>query len=164
MEVGVTLSDGSLTCNNSKIIKGSFIYLFFVVNPSINSSLNLSITRSRNSAHVLLCCKAKTNRSVYQRLKKPGIGNMFFPLLLPLFAFLASVSGHGGVLWPPTWQAGVATPIEEIKDSLVFSTPTRGTGSRRPAPGCPTSPTLGATGTSSGGAVSKPSRIFKVPA
>ena len=108
------------TCN---IIKGSFIYLFFVVNPSINSSLNLSITRSRNSTHVLLCCKAKTNRSVYQRLKKPGIGNMFFPLLLPLFAFLASVSGHGGVLWPPTWQAGVATPIEEIRNSIVFSTP-----------------------------------------
>ena len=46
-----------------------------------------------------------------------------FPLLIPFFAILASVSGHGGVLWPPTWQAGVATPIEEIKDSLVFSTP-----------------------------------------
>ena len=27
-------------------------------------------------------------------------------LLLPLFGLLASVSGHGGVLWPPTWQAG----------------------------------------------------------
>ena len=48
---------------------------------------------------------------------------MFFPLLLPFFAFLASVSGHGGVLWPPTWQAGVATPIEEIRNSIVFSTP-----------------------------------------
>ena len=44
-------------------------------------------------------------------------------LLLPLFASLVSVSGHGGVLWPPTWQAGVATPIEQIKDSAVFTTP-----------------------------------------
>merc|ERR1711997_199780 len=42
--------------------------------------------------------------------------------LLP-FAFLGSVSAHGGVLWPPIWQAGVATPIEEIKSAEVFSDP-----------------------------------------
>ena len=45
------------------------------------------------------------------------------PLLLPFSAVLASVSGHGGVLWPPTWQAGVATPIEEINSSAVSSDP-----------------------------------------
>ena len=42
--------------------------------------------------------------------------------LLPL-AFLTSVSAHGGVLWPPTWQAGVATPIEELNSEEVFSDP-----------------------------------------
>ena len=42
--------------------------------------------------------------------------------LLPL-AFLTSVSAHGGVLWPPTWQAGVATPIEELNSVNVFSHP-----------------------------------------
>merc|ERR1719244_1266719 len=38
-------------------------------------------------------------------------------------AFLTSVSAHGGVLWPPTWQAGVATPIEELNSEEVFSDP-----------------------------------------
>merc|ERR1711936_705324 len=42
--------------------------------------------------------------------------------LLP-FAFLGSVSAHGGVLWPPIWQAGDATPIEEITSAEVFSDP-----------------------------------------
>merc|ERR1712037_495504 len=42
--------------------------------------------------------------------------------LLPL-AFLGSVSAHGGVLWPPIWQAGVATPIEEFTSDDVFSEP-----------------------------------------
>merc|ERR1712184_214642 len=42
--------------------------------------------------------------------------------LLPL-AFLGSVSAHGGVLWPPIWQAGVATPIEEFTSDEVFSEP-----------------------------------------
>merc|ERR1719192_525499 len=42
--------------------------------------------------------------------------------LLPL-AFLTSVSAHGGVLWPPTWQAGDATPIEELNSVAVFSNP-----------------------------------------
>merc|ERR1739844_155864 len=47
--------------------------------------------------------------------------NMSFTLL-PL-AFLGSVSAHGGVLWPPIWQAGVATPIEEFTSDEVFSEP-----------------------------------------
>ena len=38
-------------------------------------------------------------------------------------AFFPSVSAHGGVLWPPTWQAGVATPIEELNSEEVFSDP-----------------------------------------
>merc|ERR1712088_378275 len=42
--------------------------------------------------------------------------------LLP-FAFLGSVSAHGGVLWPPIWQAGVATPIEELTTTEAFSEP-----------------------------------------
>ena len=46
-------------------------------------------------------------------------------LKLPIlfFAFLSSVSAHGGVLWPPTWQAGVAIPIEELTSVNVFSDP-----------------------------------------
>jgi len=43
-------------------------------------------------------------------------------VLLP-FAFLGSVSAHGGVVWPPIWQAGVATPIEELTDDDAFSDP-----------------------------------------
>jgi len=42
--------------------------------------------------------------------------------LLPL-AFLGSVSAHGGVVWPPVWQAGVATPIEELTSQEAFSEP-----------------------------------------
>ena len=37
-----------------------------------------------------------------------------FLLLIP-FTFLGCVSGHGGVLWPPTWQAGVATPLWKLQ-------------------------------------------------
>merc|ERR1712215_37278 len=33
------------------------------------------------------------------------------------------VAGHGGILWPPTWQAGEATPIEEITSFKVYSDP-----------------------------------------
>merc|ERR1712083_1035696 len=44
-------------------------------------------------------------------------------LTLLLFAFLGSVSAHGGVLWPPIWQAGVATPIEELTTDEAFSDP-----------------------------------------
>merc|ERR1711994_1184980 len=46
---------------------------------------------------------------------------MSFPLLP--FAFLGSVSAHGGVLWPPIWQAGVGRPIEALTNSSVFSRP-----------------------------------------
>jgi hypothetical protein len=42
--------------------------------------------------------------------------------LLPL-AFLGSVSAHGGVLWPPVWQAGVSTPIEELTSNEAFTEP-----------------------------------------
>jgi hypothetical protein len=42
--------------------------------------------------------------------------------LLPL-AFLGSVSAHGGVLWPPVWQAGVSTPIEELTSGEAFTEP-----------------------------------------
>jgi len=42
--------------------------------------------------------------------------------LLPL-AFLGSVSAHGGVVWPPIWQAGVATPIEELTSAEAFTEP-----------------------------------------
>merc|ERR1712051_579590 len=48
--------------------------------------------------------------------------NIMSLALLPL-AFLGSVSAHGGVLWPPIWQAGVATPIEEFTSDEVFSEP-----------------------------------------
>ena len=46
-------------------------------------------------------------------------------LKLPILflAFLSSVSAHGGVLWPPIWQAGVATPIEELTTYGAFSDP-----------------------------------------
>merc|ERR1712013_514951 len=50
------------------------------------------------------------------------MGSIIMLQLLPL-AFLARVSAHGGVLWPPTWQAGVATPIEELNSEEVFSDP-----------------------------------------
>jgi len=33
------------------------------------------------------------------------------------------VSGHGGILWPPAWQAGAAIPIEEITKFKVYSEP-----------------------------------------
>merc|ERR1712012_348365 len=46
-------------------------------------------------------------------------------LKLPILflAFLSSVSAHGGVLWPPIWQAGVATPIEQLTTYAAFSDP-----------------------------------------
>merc|ERR1711874_475497 len=50
------------------------------------------------------------------------MGSIIMLQLLHL-AFLTSVSAHGGVLWPPTWQAGVATPIEELNSEKVFSNP-----------------------------------------
>ena len=42
--------------------------------------------------------------------------------LLP-FAFLASVSAHGGMMWPPTWQYGVGRPIKALTNDSVFSRP-----------------------------------------
>ena len=42
--------------------------------------------------------------------------------LLP-FAFLASVSAHGGMMWPPTWQDGFGRPIEALTNDSVFSEP-----------------------------------------
>merc|ERR1712012_730342 len=57
-----------------------------------------------------------------QRPRELYSGSMFH-LVLP-FALLASVAGHGGVLWPPTWQAGFVTPIKELKHSAVYSVPT----------------------------------------
>ena len=44
-------------------------------------------------------------------------------LLLIPFAFLGCVSGHGGVLWPPTWQAGVATPMWKLQGGQAFTDP-----------------------------------------
>merc|ERR1711953_1542676 len=44
-------------------------------------------------------------------------------LLLPLAFLSSSVSGHGGVLWPPVWQDGVGRPIEELSGHIVMSEP-----------------------------------------
>jgi len=33
------------------------------------------------------------------------------------------VSSHGGIVWPPIWQDGVHTPLEERWDHLAFSVP-----------------------------------------
>jgi len=41
-------------------------------------------------------------------------------LLLPLVPLVA---GHGGMLWPPSWQDGVGLPIYKINDYHVESTP-----------------------------------------
>merc|ERR1712110_432445 len=43
-------------------------------------------------------------------------------VLLP-FALLASVSAHGGMMWPPTWQDGFGRPIEALTNDSVFSEP-----------------------------------------
>merc|ERR1711963_166522 len=69
-----------------------------------------------------LCLRADPNPRMGQRPWELYSCSMFH-LVLP-FALLASVAGHGGVLWPPIWQAGVATPIEELKHSAVYSVPT----------------------------------------
>ena len=47
---------------------------------------------------------------------------MLLLIVLPL-AFLASVSAHGGMMWPPTWQDGFGTPIEELTNDTVYSRP-----------------------------------------
>merc|ERR1712088_101095 len=51
-----------------------------------------------------------------------GSSSIMSLALLP-FAFLGSVSAHGGLLWPPIWQAGVATPIEQLTSHEVFTEP-----------------------------------------
>merc|ERR1712088_1298742 len=48
--------------------------------------------------------------------------SMTLLVLLP-FAFLASVSAHGGMMWPPTWQDGFGRPIEALTNDSVFSEP-----------------------------------------
>ena len=52
-----------------------------------------------------------------------GICRIMLELPILFLAFLSSVSAHGGVLWPPIWQAGVATPIEELTTYAAFSDP-----------------------------------------
>merc|ERR1712037_1034696 len=44
-------------------------------------------------------------------------------LVLLRFAFLASASAHGGMMWPPTWQDGFGRPIEALTNDSVFSLP-----------------------------------------
>merc|ERR1712130_481253 len=58
-------------------------------------------------------------------LRSSSRGSVMFLILLALLplAFLGSVSAHGGVVWPPIWQAGVATPIEELTSSEAFTEP-----------------------------------------
>ena len=43
-------------------------------------------------------------------------------VMLP-FAVLASVSAHGGMMWPPTWQDGFGRPIEALTNDSVLSEP-----------------------------------------
>merc|ERR1712172_467583 len=52
-----------------------------------------------------------------------GCSRSIMSLALLPFAFLGSVSAHGGVLWPPVWQAGDATPIEELTSQEAFTEP-----------------------------------------
>merc|ERR1711971_373728 len=52
-----------------------------------------------------------------------GCSRCIMSLALLPFAFLGSVSAHGGVLWPPVWQAGDATPIEELTSQEAFTEP-----------------------------------------
>jgi len=50
------------------------------------------------------------------------MGSRMFLLLLP-FAFLGSVSAHGGMMWPPAWQDGFGRPIEALTNDTVLSLP-----------------------------------------
>merc|ERR1711950_78895 len=56
------------------------------------------------------------------RLRDSHTSRRMFVALLP-FAFLASVSAHGGMMWPPTWQDGFGRPIEALTNDSVFSVP-----------------------------------------
>merc|ERR1712180_328640 len=42
--------------------------------------------------------------------------------LLPL-AFIGSVSAHGGIVYPPIWQAGASIPLDEIVSDDAFTDP-----------------------------------------
>merc|ERR1711963_410322 len=45
--------------------------------------------------------------------------------MLPIF-FLAGVSnvlGHGGMVWPPTWQDGYALPLDEVWNNMIEGNP-----------------------------------------
>merc|ERR1711936_352938 len=42
--------------------------------------------------------------------------------LLPL-AFIGSVSAHGGVVYPPIWQAGASIPLDEMVNDDAFTDP-----------------------------------------
>merc|ERR1711990_725860 len=42
--------------------------------------------------------------------------------LLPL-AFIGSVSAHGGVVYPPIWQAGASIPLDKIVNDDAFTDP-----------------------------------------
>merc|ERR1712203_161941 len=54
--------------------------------------------------------------------EKPHSSSKMLLAVLP-FAYLASVSAHGGMMWPPAWQDGVGKPIEALTNSSVFSRP-----------------------------------------
>merc|ERR1711936_902865 len=54
--------------------------------------------------------------------EKPHSSSKMLLAVLP-FACLASVSAHGGMMWPPAWQDGVGRPIEALTNSSVFSRP-----------------------------------------
>ena len=44
-------------------------------------------------------------------------------LPLVLISVITTVSGHGGMLWPPIWQDGHGTPLEEVTTTNVYSEP-----------------------------------------
>merc|ERR1711920_384939 len=54
--------------------------------------------------------------------EKPHSSSKMLLAVLP-FACLASVSAHGGMMWPSAWQDGVGRPIEALTNSSVFSRP-----------------------------------------
>jgi len=45
------------------------------------------------------------------------------PLITALVSVVTTVSGHGGMIWPPIWQDGHNIPLEERTDALVYSEP-----------------------------------------
>merc|ERR1711934_1229502 len=54
--------------------------------------------------------------------EKPHSSSKMLLAVLP-FAFLASASAHGGMMWPPTWQDGFGRPVEALTNDSVFSLP-----------------------------------------